>query len=87
MKKKIRKSEKNIKIILILIKKLVSLQCNKEKRNVSMKGFSNLLQSQNILKRFLFNFKSYFCVKRRVQLKQHSPNENSLLLVAVQYIY
>ena len=28
-----------------LIKKLVSLQCNKEKRNVSMKGFSNLLQS------------------------------------------
>lgn len=41
--KKDKKNEKKIKIIWILIKKLVSLHCNKEKRNVSMKGFSNLL--------------------------------------------
>ena len=27
---------------------------NKDKRNVSMKGSSNLLQSQNILKRFFY---------------------------------
>ena len=45
MKKKIRKLKKNIQIIWILIKKYVYLhQRNKEKRNVSMKGFSNLFQ-------------------------------------------
>lgn len=35
--------KKNIQIIWELKKLYVSLHCNKEKRNVSMKGFSNLL--------------------------------------------
>lgn len=48
-----------------------------------MKGFSNLFQSQNILKRFLFNFKSYFCVKKESAVKNnHSPTMKTLVCYA-----
>ena len=43
MKKDKKNEKKKLKNIWELKKLFVSLQCNKEKRNVSMKGFSNLL--------------------------------------------
>ena len=52
-----------------------------------MKGFSNLFQSQNILKRFLFNFKSYFCVKKGSRIKTLLPQNLKTLVCFLQIQY